>query len=339
MQPHPRTSRRALLRHGAWIGLGALLSPPALRFAAVVDDFIRGPAVPDQPLQRLSPRVAMVYAQDGFPTPENRGMMANVLFVITSAGVVVLDTGASVQIGEMAIRRLRTLTDKPVVAVINSHYHGDHFLGNDAFVQAYGAALPIHAHPQTRRQIEGLAGSGWRLAMERWTNGATLGTQVVVPNRDAGHGDVLRFGDTTLKIHHHGRAHTDADLCVEVVEDRVLYAGDVVMNGRIANMDDGSYLGTLQTIDTLVRDVSGALWVPGHGRASQTLPAEQRALFAGIYDNCVLAVKAGDDEAAARRRVLADPRVAPHAARTLGWDSNIGKYISLAYLEAEKANF
>ena len=339
MQPHPRTSRRALLRHGAWIGLGALLSPPALRFAAAADDFIRGPAVPDQPLQRLSPRVAMVYAQDGFPTPENRGMMANVLFVITSAGVVVLDTGASVQIGEMAIRRLRTLTDRPVVAVINSHYHGDHFLGNDAFVQAYGAALPIHAHPQTRRQIEGLAGSGWRLAMERWTNGATLGTQVVVPNRDAGHGDVLRFGDTTLKIHHHGRAHTDADLCVEVVEDRVLYAGDVVMNGRIANMDDGSYVGTLQTIDNLVRDVPGALWVPGHGRASHTLPAEQRALFAGIYDNCVLAVKAGDDEAAARRRVLADPRVAPHAARTLGWDSNIGKYISLAYLEAEKANF
>jgi len=104
-------------------------------------------------------------------------------------------------------------------------------------------------------------------------------------------------------------------------------------------MDDGSYVGTLQTIDHLVRDVPGALWVPGHGRASHTLPAEQRALFAGIYDNCVLAVKAGDDEAAARRRVLADPRVAPHAARTLGWDSNIGKYISLAYLEAEKANF
>ncbi len=333
-------TRRALLRHAALLGVGAAaLSPPVQRFAAAADDFIRGPAVPDQPLERLSPRVAMVFAADGFPTPENRGMMANVVFVITSAGVVVLDSGASVQIGEMAIRRLRTLTDKPVVAIVNSHYHGDHFLGNDAFVQAFGPALPIHAHPEARKQIEGIAGSGWRSAMERWTNGATMGTQVVPPNRSAGAGDVLRFGDTTLRIHHHGRAHTEADLCVEVVEDRVVYVGDVAMNGRIANMDDGSYLGTLKTFDLLERDIPGALWVPGHGKASRTLLAEQRELFAGIYQNCEAAVKAGEDEAAARRRVLADPRVARHADRTQGWDGNIGKYISLAFLEAEKEAF
>jgi glyoxylase-like metal-dependent hydrolase (beta-lactamase superfamily II) len=340
MSAHPVLNRRALLRHAAWLGAGAVaLSPPVQRFASAADDFIRGPAVPDQPLERLSPRVAMVFAADGFPTPENRGMMANVVFVITSAGVVVLDSGASVQIGEMAIRRLRTLTDRPVVAIVNSHYHGDHFLGNDAFVQAFGPALPILAHPEARKQIEGIAGSGWRSAMERWTNGATMGTRVVPPNRDAGAGDVLRFGDTTLKIHHHGRAHTEADLCVEVVEDQVVYVGDVAMNGRIANMDDGSYLGTLKTFDLLERDIPGALWVPGHGRASRALLAEQRELFAGIYRNCEAAVKAGEDEAAARRRVLADPRVAAHAGRTQGWDGNIGKYISLAFLEAEKEAF
>lgn len=336
------STRRAVLRAaaGAVLGFGAAaLSPPVQRFAAAADDFIRGPAVPDQPLERLSARVAMVFAADGFPTPENRGMMANVVFVITSAGVVVLDSGASVQIGEMAIRRLRTLTDRPVVAIVNSHYHGDHFLGNDAFVQAFGATLPIHAHPRAREQIEGVAGSAWRSLMERWTNGATMGTKVVPPNRSAGHGDVLRFGDTTLRIHHHGVAHTDADLCVEVLEDRVVYVGDVAMNGRIANMDDGSYAGTLKAFDALERDVPGALWVPGHGRASRALLVEQRELFAGIYENALAAVKAGEDEAQARRRVLADPRVAKHAGRTQGWDGNIGKYISIAYLEAEKEAF
>lgn len=333
-------SRRSLLRAAALLGVGAAaLSPPVQRFAAAAEAFIRGPAVPDQPLLRLSQRVAMVFAPDGFPTPENQGMMANVVFAITSAGVVMLDTGASVQIGEMAIRRLRTLTDQPVVAILNSHYHGDHFLGNDAFVQAFGASLPIYAHPAARKQIEGIAGSGWRSAMERWTNGATLGTRVVPPNRDAGDGDLLRFGDTTLKIHHHGRAHTEADLCVEVVEDGLVYVGDVAMNGRIANMDDGSYLGTLKAFDALEREVAGALWVPGHGKASKTLLAEQRELFAGIYQNCETAVKAGEDEASARRRVLADPRVARHAGHTQGWDNNIGKYISLAYLEAEKESF
>lgn len=339
-QQTERLDRRTLLRRGLMLGFGGLLlAPPVQRFARAADEFIRGPQVPDQPLERLSPRVAMVFAQDGFPTPENRGMMSNVVFVLTSAGVVVLDTGASVQIGEMAIRRLRTLTDKPVIAIVNSHYHGDHFLGNDAFVQAYGPVLPIHAHPAAREQIQGMAGNLWRSLMERWTNGATLGTRVVPPDRDANQGTVLRFGDTTLKIHHFGRAHTEADLCVEVVEDRVVYVGDVAMNGRIANMDDGSYVGTLKAFDALEREVPGALWVPGHGRASRSLLDEQRELFAGIYRNCEVAVKAGEDEAQARRRVLADPKVAAHAGRTQGWDGNIGKYISLAYLEAEKASF
>ena len=338
--PTSSLDRRRLLHRGLALGLGGtLMSLPLQRWALAADDFIRGPAVPDQPLQRLSRRVAMVFAADGFPTPENRGMMANVVFVLTSVGVVVLDTGASVQIGEMAIRRLRTLTDMPVVAVVNSHHHGDHFLGNDAFVQAFGPALPIYAHPAARALIQGTAGNLWRSLMERWTHGATLGTRVVAPDRDASHGTVLRFGDTTLKFHHFGRAHTEADLCVEVVEDGVVHVGDVAMNGRIANMDDGSYLGTLQTLDALARDVPGALWVPGHGHASRTLLDEQRGLFAGIYRNCEAAVKAGEDEAQARRRVLADPVVAAHAARTQGWDGNIGKYISLAYLEAEKTAF
>ena len=342
MHPLPFSHRRrALLGRGAALGLAgaALASPPLRSLALAADDFIRGPAVPDQPLERLSPRVAMVFAADGFPTPENRGMMANVVFVVTSVGVVVVDTGASVQIGEMALRRLRTLTDRPVVAIVNTHAHGDHFLGNEAFVQAAGPGLPIHAHPAARAQIEGTAGNLWRSLLERWTNGATLGTRVVPPNRNAGPGEVLRLGDTQLRFHHHGRAHTDADLCVEVVEDGVVCVGDVAMNGRIANMDDGSYLGTLKTFDELERAVPGALWVPGHGRASRSLLAEQRALFAGIYQNCEAAVKAGEDEASARRRVLADPRVAAHATRTQGWDGNIGKYISLAYLEAEKEAF
>ena len=88
MDRHPWLTRRSLLRMGVLCAVsGTLMSPEVQRLAAATDDFIRGPAVPAPPLQRLTPRVAMVYAADGFPTPENRGMMANVVFVLTSAGV------------------------------------------------------------------------------------------------------------------------------------------------------------------------------------------------------------------------------------------------------------
>jgi hypothetical protein len=61
--------------------------------------------------------------------------------------------------------------------------------------------------------------------------------------------------------------------------------------------------------------------------------------MAGIWEPCLQAVKDGKSEAEARALVLADSRVAQRAAGMQGFESNIGKYISLAYLEAEKESF
>jgi len=157
--PHVRiASRRQWLRAVGGLGLGAAglaLVPEVRLFAQQAQDFIAGPPVPDVKPEQLSPHVWMVYAKEGFPTAENQGLMASILFVVTQKGVVVLDTGASVQIGQMAIRMIKTVTPKPVVAVFNSHYHGDHWLGNHAFADAYGKDLPIHALAHTREQIAG----------------------------------------------------------------------------------------------------------------------------------------------------------------------------------------
>lgn len=327
---------------GATASLDLLPGAPLTRLARAADDFkdfIEGPPVKDYPLRQISPRVWMVWTPDGFPTPENQGMMSNVTFVITREGVVVLDSGGSLQIGQMAIRRIRTLTDKPVVAVFNSHYHGDHWLGNHAFREAFGDALHIYALPQCQREIAGVQGSLWRSLLERWTNGATLGTEVVVPNRTVEHGAEMRFGDVTLRMHHYGTAHTPCDLSVEVVEDSVTHVGDVAMHRRIANMDDGSFLGTFKYYDALQARARSRLWVPGHGDAGPDLLRENRELFEGIYRPCEKAVKDGVGLEAAKALVMADPRVKKYAAATQGFDSNIGKYTSIAYLEAEKEAF
>ena len=61
--------------------------------------------------------------------------------------------------------------------------------------------------------------------------------------------------------------------------------------------------------------------------------------MAGIWGPCLQAVKDGKTEGEARAMVMKDPRVASRAATMQGFDSNIGKYISLAYLEAEKEAF
>ncbi|MEY2683010.1 MAG: hypothetical protein RJA09_154 [Pseudomonadota bacterium] len=338
-----RANRRQWLRWasgaGVAAGAGLLAWPESRLFAQQVQDFVVGPRVPDIAPERLSQRVWMVYAKDGFPTAENQGMMANVLFVVTPVGVVVLDSGGSLQIGQMAIRMIRQVTPLPVVAVYNSHYHGDHWLGNHAFTEAFGQNLPIYALPHTIEQIKGVEGNLWRSLMERWTNQATMGTQVVAPNRPVAHGQVHTYGDVTLKMHHYGTAHTPSDLCVEVVPDKVTCVGDIAMDNRIANIDDGSYVGTAKYYQAVTQAAGDQLWVPGHGKGSKGLLKAYGDFMAGIYEPCLQAVKDGLPEATAKAMVLKDPRVASRAPTMQGFDSNIGKYVSLAYLEAEKEAF
>jgi len=275
-------NRRNFLRNVTALGaLGAAEYAPwqaVSAFARELEDFVRGPAIKDHPLQQLTPHVWMIYSPDGFPTPENQGMMCNITFIDTAKGLVVVDSGASVQIGEMAIRQIKKQFKKPVVAIINTHYHGDHWLGNDAFAAAF-KDIPIYAHAGTIKEIQGMQGNMWRTLMEQWTNQATLGTRVVAPNTAVDHGQELKFGNVTLRLHHYGTAHTPYDICVEVLEDKLTCIGDVAMDRRIANMDDGSYLGTLKAYAALEKNAASKVWLPGHWHPGAGVLQWNRELF------------------------------------------------------------
>ena len=70
------------------LGLGATgvaLWPELQGIAQQAQDFIEGPPMPDIAPVQVSPHVWVIHAADGFPTPENKGMMSNVTFVTTSA--------------------------------------------------------------------------------------------------------------------------------------------------------------------------------------------------------------------------------------------------------------
>lgn len=339
-------TRRQILTHlgrmgaaGA-AGVGLSLVPMVHTCAGELVDFIEGPPVADIAPRQLSRHVWMIYAKDAFPTPENHGMMANIMFIVTSQGVVVVDSGASLQIGQMALRMIRTITQQPVVAVFNSHFHGDHWLGNHAFATELGEQLPIYALDYTTAQIQGHEGDLWRSLMERWTNQGSTGTRVTAPNRKTTHGQEFRFGNVTLRMHHYGQAHTKGDLTVEVVEDKVFHVGDLAMENRIANIDDGSYPGTFNYFDTLQKaGGSDALWVPCHGNPRKDLLHTYGTFLKGIWEPCLNAVKNDIPLEKAKDLVLKDARVATRATTMLGFEANIGKYTSLAFLEAEKEAF
>lgn len=325
----------------AWLaagGLGAAALHPGVRgFAADLDDFIRGPDIDDVPARQIGAHTWIIEAPDVFVTPSNRGFMVNVTFVTTPAGVVIIDSGASLQIGEMAIRMLREVTDQPVVAIFVTHHHGDHWLGNHAFVNAFGDDLPIYAHPYAKTAIEGVQGRQWAALMERWTEGATLGTRIVPPNRTCDHGDVFDFSGVHIRVHHHGVAHTPGDCCYEIVEDRITHLGDVAMDRRIANMNDGSFPGSVETLRRVAADTQSTLWIPGHGTPSADVLPWNLELFEAFSEHALAVAEDFGTVEALQERLLADPRIASKVHETRGWNANFGRYASLALVEAEQA--
>ncbi len=296
----------------------------------------RGPAVPDYPADRVSARTYVIHGPMGYPSPENQGFMNNPAFVLTDAGVVVVDPGSSVQSGEMVLRQIRKVTDKPVLALLNTHVHGDHWLGNHAFRDA-DSAVPIYGHPQMLAGVEKGAGEEWIDRMLRSTEGATAGTEVRGPNVAVGHGDEVTFGNVTFRFHHYGQAHSTSDLMIEVPEERLLFLADNVCNERVVRMDDGTFRGSVATIDSALAIPDIAVYVPGHGRTAD-------AAFVHAYRDYLNGVYAAAEE-------LYEQGMAPFEMKPvieqrllrfkdwIGFDDELGKHISLAVLEVEQAMF
>ncbi len=118
--------RRSLVKKVSWFLVLVLIAGVAYALQKALP--IRGAWTPEQ----IAPGVYVIHGPTELPSPDNQGFMNNPAFIVTDAGVVVVDPGSSVQVGEMVLERIGQVTDKPVLAVFNSHIHGDHWLGNQA---------------------------------------------------------------------------------------------------------------------------------------------------------------------------------------------------------------
>jgi len=77
-------------------------------------------------LTRIADGTYAIHGMLALPDKDNKAFISNNGVVITDHGVVIIDTGGSFQVGEMIVKKIKALTDKPVVAVFNTHIHGDH---------------------------------------------------------------------------------------------------------------------------------------------------------------------------------------------------------------------
>ena len=206
--------------------------------------------------------------ETGMASVANKGFMSNAGFVVTSDGVVVFDALGTPALGRAMVAAIAKVTPKPIRRVVVSHYHADHIYGLQA-LKAAGAEIWAHRKAQAYL-VSPVAAE--RLAQRRndlfpWVDNDTV---VVAPDLWLDGDTDFRMGGITFRIIYSNGAHSPEDVMMYVVEDKLLFAGDLIFAGRVpfvGNADSAGWLTALDRMITLAPTVA----IPGHGPASHNV--------------------------------------------------------------------
>lgn len=307
---------------------------PAMRLAALVAMLTLAAAahaqvLPDPRIARINDRVHVLLGPIQHANRHNQGYMINATVIVGDAGVILVDSGGTDEVGRHIATAVRRITDKPVTHVINTHHHGDHHLGNVAFRGA-----TIISSEQCRTLVLE-TGSEWLAIMENDVGRKLPGTKPVAA--DVTYPELTRTEATI-----HGvrlvfwvprGSHTAGDLLVVLPDDGTLIAGDVLVHGVVPTLQDGFLKNWIGTLDEILA-LPVARFVPGHGE-----PMTRRDVVE--LRDAMQRFRAGVKEGYRARKSETEIRRSLDLAawERLERSYVIGRNVNRAWLEAEAESF
>ena len=222
------------------------------------------PVTVDMQLTQVSDHSYYVSGVAGVAT-DNEGFISNAGFVVTDEGVVVFDSLGSPSLAWSLRELIRTVSDRPVVKVVVSHYHADHVYGLQVFKDEGAEIIAprgAYEYLDSAAALERLEER--RLSLDPWVNDDT---RLVPPDLMIEEFHRFSLGGIDFQLNYLGSAHSEGDMTMYVVQDRVLFSGDIIFEGRVPFVGDADTKRWLETLEALETSDLAAL-VPGHGPAA-----------------------------------------------------------------------
>ncbi len=274
-------------------------------------------------VQTLAPDV---YFHEGDP---RRGHCNNGWIVMND---YVVEVDANYPSGaKVVIPKIRAITDKPVRFVIDTHFHPDHSFGNQ--VWADEGAVPV-AQAGTLDELVKSGAAAWELSARSRPDVAA--SRLKLPSLVYTDSLVFDDGRHRVELHWAGVAHTHGDTLVWLPRERILFTGDVCVNGSfnyVHDSDIGQWIKALEAAKRL-----GAEKVcPGHGPlGGPEVIADQQGYF--------IELRRGVQELVDAKKTLAEVRAAApelaarlkkivHIARFVPSDVYFAAHVEKAYME------
>lgn len=232
--------------------------------------------VPTQPAmqaRQVVPQVFYVQGLSEIGSSANLNFISNAGFVVTPAGVVVVDALGSPELAKRLMAQIRRVTTKPIHTVVVTHYHADHIYGLQVFKDA-GARIVAHeaAREYLTSETAQLRLQSSRKELWPWVDEKTR----LVP-ADVWIAGSYRFnlGGMQFVVHPVGPSHTAEDVVVYLPQKKVLFAGDLVFRNRIPFVGQADSQHWIVAMDDLLK--FDATWVvPGHGPMSDAPQSDMR---------------------------------------------------------------
>jgi glyoxylase-like metal-dependent hydrolase (beta-lactamase superfamily II) len=196
------------------------------------------------------------------PTYENSGHNNNLSFVITTDGVVVINSGASVRLASALHEEIKNVTDQQVKLVINENGQGHAILGNLYWSQL---GVDILAHEDAIHEIEENSHTILE-RMKSYNRDKAVGTEVVIPNKSFSEKIIFNLGGLEFHVLHLGPAHGPGDTQVWLPQLSLMIAGDMAFHERMLPIFENTCTKCwLETWDKKFAPLNATYVIPGHG--------------------------------------------------------------------------
>lgn len=214
-------------------------------------------------LHKVADGVYALIGSTGPRTRDNYALNANLGFVVTRTGVVLIDSGATAQSGPLIARAIARVSPLPVRWVINTGSQDHRWLGNGYFKRHGARIIAFRATVRTQR-----ANAHSELTRLRTVLGTRLdGTKPVYATEPLpGTRARLRLGGVQLELRRFGAAHFPGDAVVWLPGPRVLFTGDMVFVDRLLGiMPESNTVAWRAAFHRMAQALRPAHVVPGHG--------------------------------------------------------------------------
>jgi cyclase len=197
----------------------------------------------------------------------------NTSVLVTANGVVVVDT-KNPGWGQPLLEKIKTLTNKPVTMIINTHTHGDHVSGNVEFP----ATVEVVAHENTKANMGAMRPASF-VAQPPSGPAPNIFTQhngTGMAKRTFKDTMTIGSGADRIDLYYFGRAHTNGDAMVFFPSARALHMADVFANKGLPGMDSNNGGTGVGYADTLTKAADFAdknnvqTIINGHNAATTT---------------------------------------------------------------------